>query len=165
MRTTLVRKGTPAILDVFGPTVEILTSTTEAFCMVRGTIPPGASVPIHAHSDFEGFFVVSGAVQVLAERDGGFKWLDARQGDYIQIPGGEKHGFRNTSSEPVVQLITTTPRLGQFFQEVGRPVAAGDLLPPPTPDELRRFAEVAARYGHWLGSPEENAALGIAISG
>jgi quercetin dioxygenase-like cupin family protein len=162
--TTLVRPGTPAVLDVFGPTVEFLTAPAEAdYCVIRGTIPPGVAVPLHAHADFEGFYVVAGAVQVLAERDHGFDWLDARPGDFIQIPGGARHGFRNTSGEPVVQLVTTTPRLGQFFREVGRPVTAGAALPPPTPDELRRFAEVAARYGHWLGSPDENVAVGITV--
>src|SRR6266545_442391 len=153
METSLFRKGMAEVFDVFGPTVEILT-TSEEYCVLRGTIPPGVSVPMHAHADFEGFFVISGAVLVLTERDGGFEWLDAKQGDFIQIPGGAKHGFRNTSGAPVVQLISTTPRLGRFFQEVGRPVPAE----PPTPEELRRFAEAATRYGHWLGSPEENAA-------
>jgi quercetin dioxygenase-like cupin family protein len=162
MQTALVGKGTAEVLDVFGPTIEILTSSGD-FCVLRGTIPPGVSIPLHAHADFEGFFVVSGAVQVLAERDGRLEWLDARQGDFVQIAGGAKHGFRNTSGEPVVQVITTTPRLGRFFREVGRPVTSGTTLPPPSPDERRRFADVAARYGHWLGGPEENAAVGVAL--
>jgi quercetin dioxygenase-like cupin family protein len=161
--TNLVRKGTPAVLDLFGPTVEILTSASEAYCVILGAIPPGVCVPMYAHADFEGFFVVSGAVQVLAERDGGFAWLDAKQGDFFQIPGGAKHGFRNTSGAPVVQFITTTPRLGQFFKEVGRPVTSGSAPPPPSPDELRRFAAASVRYGHRLGSPEENAAVGIRL--
>jgi quercetin dioxygenase-like cupin family protein len=163
MTTTLARKGTPAVLDVFGPTGEVLTSPSEGYCVILGTIPPGVSVPTHAHADFEGFFVVPGAVQVLAQRGDGFEWLEARRGDFLQFPGGAKHGFRNASAEPVVQLITTTPRLGRFFREVGRPVTAGESLPPPSPAELRLFAEVATRYVHWLGSPQENAAVGIDV--
>jgi mannose-6-phosphate isomerase-like protein (cupin superfamily) len=163
MHVAVSPKGTRVILDVFGPTIERLTTATDDPCQLLGTIPPGVSVPLHAHPDFEWFFVVSGSVQVLTERNGGFEWMGARPGDFIRIPGGAKHGFRNATGEPVVQLITTTPRLGRFFEEIGRPVTAGAILPPPTREELRRFAEVAARYGHWLGSPDENAAVGITL--
>jgi hypothetical protein len=120
-------------------------------------------VPLHSHPDAESFFVLSGAVQVLVERGTRLEWLDVRQGDFVHVPGGAKHAFRNTSGGPVVQLIATTPRLGRFFQETGKPVSAGVSPSPPTPDDLRRFAEVAARYGHWMGSPEENAAVGITL--
>jgi hypothetical protein len=65
------------------------------------------------------------------------------------------------SSEPVIQLITTTPKLGRFFQEVGRRIPSGEHLPAPTPQDIGRFLEVAARYGYWNGSREENAAVGI----
>jgi hypothetical protein len=34
---------------------------------------------------------------------------------------------------------------------------------PPFEGDVRRFAEVAARYGHWLASPQENAAVGIKL--
>jgi hypothetical protein len=51
----------------------------------------------------------------------------------------------------------------RFFQEVGRPVAADAFPRPPFEGDVRRFAEVAARYGHWLASPQENAAVGIKL--
>jgi hypothetical protein len=112
----------------------------------------------------EGFLVLSGAVQVLAERGGGLQWLDVAEGDFIDIPGGAKHAFRNESDGPVVQLITTTSTLGRFFQEIGR-LVTGVLQPPPTPEDIERFTQVAARYGYWLASPEENAAAGIPLTG
>jgi hypothetical protein len=61
--------------------------------------------------------------------------------------------------EPAIDLITTTARLGKFFQEAGRPITGSPR--PPAPDEIARFAAIAAKYGYWLGSPEENAAVGI----
>jgi len=118
-------------------------------------------VPLHSHVDAESFFVLAGAVQVLSQQGGNLEWLDVKQGGFVQVPSGAKHAFRNTSREPVVQLITNTQRLGKFFQEVGRPVAPGVPVPPPTADVLQRFARLAARYHHWLGSPTENAAIGI----
>lgn len=60
-------------------------------------------------------------------------------------------------------LIVTTPRLGAFFLEVGRPVEPDRGSAPPSPEDFKRLAEAAERYKHWLGSPEENAAIGIVI--
>jgi hypothetical protein len=121
-------------------------------------------VPLHSHPDPEGFLVLSGAVQVLAALGGGLQWLDVAEGDFIDIPGGAKHAFRNMSDGPVVQLITTTSTLGRFFEEIGRHIAGGPQ-PPPTHGDIERFTRVAARYGYWLGSPEENAAAGITLPG
>jgi len=66
---------------------------------------------------------------------------------------------RNVSQGPVIDLIITTARLGQFFQEVGRPATGSSQ--PPSPDEIARFLAVCAKYGYSLGTPEENAAVGI----
>jgi hypothetical protein len=121
-------------------------------------------VPLHSHPDIESFFLVSGAVQVMSQRNGKSKWFDVRPGEFVHVPSNAKHAWRNTSSEPAVQLITTTPKLGRFFEEIGRPVTGGAPLPPPTFDELGHFMRVAAKYNYWLGSPAENAAIGIVLS-
>jgi hypothetical protein len=42
-------------------------------------------------------------------------------------------------------------------------VTSGASLPPPTLDQLQHFMRVAAKYNYWLGSPEENAAIGIVL--
>jgi quercetin dioxygenase-like cupin family protein len=162
--THIVSKEKYGVLDVLGPTVEFLTSPQESdagYCVMRGIIPPGVSVPLHSHTDVESFYVISGYVQVLSQRGNKFEWLDAQAGDFVQVPSDTKHAFRNTSSEPVVQLITTTPKLGRFFQEIGRPITPGTLLPPPSPDYIEHFLRVAAKYRFWNGSPAENAAVGI----
>jgi quercetin dioxygenase-like cupin family protein len=164
--THIVSKGTYGVLDVLGPTVEFLTSPLESdavYCVMRGTIPPGVSVPLHSHADVESFNVISGSVQVLSQRGDNFEWLDVQPGDFVQVPSGAKHAFRNTSSEPVVQLITTTPKIGRFFQEIGRPVTPGAPLPPPAPDYIEHFLQVAAKYHYWNGSTAENAAIGITL--
>ncbi|OBG29922.1 cupin domain-containing protein [Mycobacterium sp. 852002-51057_SCH5723018] len=149
------------ILEVFGPTFEFLTNADEDgdVCVMRAVVPPGVAVPLHSHDDYEGFFILSGTQQVLLQDAQGPTWVDVCAGDYVQIPGGMPHAHRNVAAEPAVDLIVTTARLGQFFREVGRPVA--DAVNPPSAQELARFVEIAARYGYWLGSPEENAAVGI----
>jgi hypothetical protein len=128
---------------------------------IEGEVPPDVCVPLHTHADPETFTVLSGTIQVWSERAEGFRWLDVPQGESIHVPGNAKHGFRNASSEPAVQLIVTTPAIGRFFIEIGRPVTPGVPAPPPTPELLEHFGRVSARYGYWNASPEENAALGI----
>lgn len=162
----IANKGIYGALDVFGPTIEFFTLPEEAdaaYCVVMGTIPAGVSVPLHSHPDIESFFLISGAVQALSQRDEKFEWLDVRPGEFVHIPSNAKHAWRNTSNEPAVQLITTTPKLGRFFQEIGRPVTAEAPLLLPTPDELQHLISIAAKYNYWLGSPAENAAIGIAL--
>jgi quercetin dioxygenase-like cupin family protein len=146
--------------DVFGATVEFL-SWSDEFCVMRGTVPAGSSVPLHHHADAEDFLILSGTHQVLIQDAGGLQWRDAHAGDYVCVPGGVFHAHRNITDEPAVDLIVTTARLGRFFTEIGRPVT--DSLQPPTPEEVAHFVEVSPKYGYVLGTPEENAAAGIAM--
>jgi quercetin dioxygenase-like cupin family protein len=152
----------PDALDVFGPRVDFLTMAEDGenqICVMRAVIPPGVTVPLHSHDDFEDFLILAGSHQVLVETGDGLQWRDAHAGDYVRVPGDVPHAHRNVSDEPAVDLIITTPRMGRFFREIGRPVGA----PPPTPQEVGHFVETAARYGYRLGTPEENAAVGIIL--
>ena len=156
--------GTPyTAVDVFGPTLEFISGPDDPgadFCVMRGVVPPGVAVPLHSHDDAEDFFILSGTQQVLTKSDQGLKWRDVNAGDYVHIPAGTPHAHRNVSDEPTVELVITTARLGRFFQEIARPAATR----PPTPNELAAFVAVATRYGYDLGTPEQNAAIGIALS-
>ena len=164
--TRLVASSDCETLDVLGPSVQFLVApqeSDEAPCVIQGTIPPGVSVPIHRHPAIEAFYVVSGNVEVLSEKDGKNQWIAAGPGDFIEVPSGAKHGFVNRSQHPVVQLITTTSKLGRFFQEIGEPVLEGANGNPPSPERLQHLILTSERYGYWLASPEENAAAGISL--
>jgi quercetin dioxygenase-like cupin family protein len=156
--------STGRVIELFGPTLEFLTSLEDEhndFCVLKGTIPPDVYVPLHSHPDTEDFLVISGAVECLRQGKERYEWIGAKAGDYIHVPAGAQHAWRNISSEPVVNLIITTKRLGQFFQETGRQVMGAPQ--PVTPEDLARFSAVSARYGYWNATPEENAALGIHV--
>jgi quercetin dioxygenase-like cupin family protein len=164
--TRLVAESDYEALDVLGPSVQFLVApqgNDEAPCVIKGTIPPGGVVPIHRHPAIEAFYIVSGNVEVLSEKDGKTQWIVAGPGDFIEIPSGAKHGFRNRSHHPVVQLITTTSKLGRFFQEIGEPISQGAKGNPPSPERLQQLIRTSERYGYWLASPEENAAAGISL--
>ena len=152
-------------LALFGQTVELLTSPQEApndLCVIKGVIPPGVAVPLHSHADVEDFFILSGQAQALKQVAGGYEWIDGQAGDLIHAPSGVPHAWRNISNEPLVVLNFTTPKMGRFFQEVGKPLA--DTPQPVTPEDLARFMAVSAAYGYWNATPEENAAVGIHLS-
>jgi quercetin dioxygenase-like cupin family protein len=147
------------MLDVFGPQIQLLTTLSdedEAYCLFRGVLPAGVFVPIHSHPDRETFYILEGEPQGLLQD----QWRQFAAGDVVDIPGDMKHAWRNASVAPVSLLFVTTTRLGRFFLEIGRPAAT--VAPgPPTPADLQRFLQIARAYGYWLGSVEDNAAIGI----
>lgn len=157
--------STGKVLELFGPTVEFLTSPQDVqsdFCVLKGTIPPGGIVPLHTHADTEDFLVLSGEVEGLRQDSEGHTWIAAKAGDYIHVPSNAPHAWRNVSTAPVVVLIVTTKKMGHFFQETGRPQTSPPA--PVTPDALAHFAMTSARYGYWNASPAENAQVGIHLS-
>jgi hypothetical protein len=129
----------------------------------QGHHSAGISVPLHSHPDDESFFLLSGSVQALVQRQDGFERVTMSAGDFRHVPRRVRHAWKNQSNEPAVAIIVTTSRLGRFFQEVGRPVAAGALPESPSIADVQRFIEVAARYDHCRASPQENAAVGIKL--
>jgi quercetin dioxygenase-like cupin family protein len=152
-------------LDLFGPSVEFLTSPKDAnqnFCVLRGFIPPGLAVPLHSHPDVEDFYIVSGEVRGVRQGANGYEWFSAKAGDFVHVPGGEPHGWQNPStSEPLVTLIVTTPKLGRFFLEVGRTHTGKPQA--VAPDDLARFMAASKEYGYWNATPAENAALRLRL--
>jgi len=157
--------STGKVLELFGPTVEFLTSPQDPqndFCVIRGTVPPGVYVPLHSHADTEDFLVISGELESLRQDSQDHTWIKAKANDYVHVPSNARHAWRNVSGAPAVVLVITTKKLGQFFQEIGRPQTSTPLS--VTPEDLERFAAISARYGYWNASPEENALVGIHLS-
>ena len=162
--TQISKHGPRAVLDLAdGNRMELLSPTTEdAYCVMMGTIPPSGGVPLHSHADAESFYVLSGDVEALVQTIAGLEWQGLRSGDFIHIPAGAKHAWRNRSIEPVSALITCTAKLGRALQEMGQLLST--LGPQfPSPGAIQRIAEISERYGYWLGSREENAAVGIQL--
>jgi quercetin dioxygenase-like cupin family protein len=154
------------LLDFLGPQMQLMTSSEQAdgaFSTMKGIMPPNSVVPLHSHTGAECFLMLSGTQDVLVESDGKMEWVSCHPGDYIYVPSGAKHAFRNVSDEDAVCFVTTTAKLGDFFVEAGRPVDAEKGVAAPMPDDLARFVETAIKYGYWLATPEENAAVGLML--
>jgi quercetin dioxygenase-like cupin family protein len=142
------------VLDVLGPTIQFLTEPADGEpCVMRGVIPAGVAVPLHSHPDPETFLALSGAVEGLTGED----WVTIEPGAVFHVPAGARHAFRNRSSEPAVSIVVSSARLGRFFREARSPEGTPDA------EALRHFLAVAERYGHWNGTPQENAEVGLAV--
>jgi uncharacterized RmlC-like cupin family protein len=96
-------------------------------------------------------------VQAWRQGADGYEWIDGKAGDYVHVPSGARHAWRNVSSEPNVALIITTPKLGRYFLEAGRPLSAARQ--PITSEDIARLAAISAKFGYWDATPEENAAV------
>ncbi len=88
-------------------------------------------------------------------------WIAVRPGQFVYIPGNEKHAWRNVSAEDATVLIITTAKLGDFLQEIGVTISGESQPLAPSPERLQHFVETGMRYSYWLGNSEENAAIGI----
>ena len=80
--------------------------------------------------------MVSGLVQLFD----GTTWLDGQPGDFVYVPEGGLHGFRNESGEPASLLILFTPGAPReaYFEGLVE-MAAGRWK--PSQDELQAFFE------------------------
>lgn len=155
--------GQPA-LSLLGPIVHLLASaeqTSDQFSVLDSLLVPGVEVPLHSHPEVECFFVLNGALQILTYQDDEPYWLDVKAGESVVVPSNAPHAVRNASASPVRLLMIFEARLGRFFEEIGRPIPSGGQPPLPSGEWINGFAAAAARYGYWLASPEENAAIGL----
>ena len=149
-----------------GNVIEFLATPDEAraeICLIRATAPPGAVVPLHSHSALELFYVLEGSLESFCSKDGTQGWTTVGVGDVVTIPGNTKHAWRNTSGLPATVITVTTAKMYAFFRELTKPFDPDQLASPPTREEIQQIFDVAAKYGYWMGSPEENAAIGLIL--
>lgn len=107
-------------------------STDGEFGLYRwdmGPLPGGPDPHFH-RSISESFFILHGTVRLYD----GQHWIDAQSGDYLFVPEGGIHAFRNESGEPASMLILFAPGAPreEYFEKV---VDAGRL----SEEERRAF--------------------------
>jgi mannose-6-phosphate isomerase-like protein (cupin superfamily) len=90
-------------------------TTNGQFGLYRWDMGPRPSGPDpHFHRSIsESFFILSGTVRIYD----GNRWLDTTPGDFVHVPEGGVHAFRNESGEPASMLLhfaPGAPREGYF---------------------------------------------------
>jgi quercetin dioxygenase-like cupin family protein len=120
-------------------------STDGSLGLVEATVPPGGGPVAHAHTRTdEAFYVLSGELEIL---DGGRTFV-ARAGDFVFIPRGIRHRFKNTGVHGARMLFMFTPggeeRVFTYGDEPqpGHPPPAWGIERFNTP-EILRFNEEA----------------------
>jgi len=81
----------------------------------------------HFHRTFsEAFYVMSGTVTLFD----GQSWTKAGSGDFLYVPEGGIHGFRNDADEPASMLILFAPGAPRedYFRELAEIGASGRQL-------------------------------------
>ncbi len=81
--------------------------TRGLFGLYRLESPPRAGGPEpHFHRTFtESFYLVAGTIEVYEGRS----WIEAKPGDFVHVPEGGIHGFRNVSDDWATLLIHFAP--------------------------------------------------------
>ena len=72
------------------------------------------------------------------------------------------HG-RNASKSSASLLVVTTVRVGVFLQQVSSSVETR-LDSQVASGQKEHFFKLVQEYGYWLGSPEDNAAIGLSTN-
>ena len=102
-------------------------STNGQFGLYRwemAAVPSGPEPHFH-RSISESFYVLSGTIRLYD----GTSWIDATPGDFLFVPEGGIHAFRNESGGPASMLILFAPGAPRedYFETLAR-VADGQPL-------------------------------------
>jgi quercetin dioxygenase-like cupin family protein len=112
--------------------------TGGAYFVMEALVSPGGGPPPHIHRrEDETFYVLEGTCTFRLDEER----IIAGPGDFINVPRGMVHCFRNEGTEAARLIVTFTPGgMENFFRDTLEP--AYDTT-APVPDNV---ADVAARY-------------------
>lgn len=120
----------PELTYPSGGTVHYLAtgaSTDGEFGLYRWDFAPAVSGPDpHFHKTIsESFYILSGVVRLYD----GDRWIEATPGDFLFVPEGGIHAFRNESGEAASMLLLFAPGAARegYFETLAE-VARGRVL-------------------------------------
>ena len=117
-----------------------------AYFAMEALVPPGGGPPPHIHHrEDEAFYIVDGHCTIRLGDDS----VVAGTGDFVSVPRGRVHCFRNDGDCPMRMIITFTPSgIEHFFQETLERALDRTQSPPDDIDAVvARFLAAAPRYG------------------
>lgn len=117
-----------------------------AYFSMLATVPPQGGPPPHIHQhEAETFYVLDGTPTFRLGDDR----IVAGPGDFVNVPRGVLHCFRNLSEQPVRMILTFTPAgIERFFEEtLERALDLTQACPDNIAEVSARYAEAAPRHG------------------
>ena len=112
--------------------------TAGAYFAMEAFVPPGGGPPPHIHTrEDETFYLLEGQIEFLL----GEETVLAGPGDFVNVPRGVVHCFRNAGTEIARLVVTFNPAgMEGFFEDTL------DSAPNGSPDVPDNAEEVGARY-------------------
>jgi quercetin dioxygenase-like cupin family protein len=117
-----------------------------SYFAMEALVPTGGGPPPHIHRyEDETFYVLEGHITFRL----GDESVLAGPGDFVNVPRGIVHCFRNDGSEPARIILTFTPAgIEGFFEDTLEPALDPTQAPPDNIEEVTaRYAAAAPRYG------------------
>jgi len=134
----------PNLVYATGTTVQYLatgTSTGGLFGLYRWSMGerPGGPEPHFHRTIAESFFILEGSVRIFTGSD----WVDAGPGDFVHVPPGGVHAFRNESGRAsmLIHFAPGAPR-ERYFEGLAEFARSGR----PGPDEMADFLRQHDQY-------------------
>ena len=121
------------------------TTTNGSFGFVEASVPPGGGPIAHVHrrSD-EAFYLMYGELELLT----GDRIFTARSGDFIFVPRGNRHRFRNTGLHTAKLLVMFSPGgPEELFAKGGDEPEPGVAPPVWDMNRFEQVQEVIDRFG------------------
>ena len=124
---------------IMGATIDIhatLEDTADSFSLIELRVPPrfsGAPAHLHEHMT-ESFYMLEGTIDLLKEDT----WTKLRPGDFVLIPPGTPHGYRNNTDD-YARFLVTAPGHDRFFVELVDWMHHEPVWPPTDREALIAF--------------------------
>ncbi|MFE2541863.1 cupin domain-containing protein [Actinacidiphila glaucinigra] len=117
--------------------------TNGGFGFIEATVPPGGGTSPHAHGDEEEtFYILDGELEFLD----GDHIFTARTGDFIHVPRGTRHRFKNKSHHAARMIFMfTPPGAEKFIRDYSVPARPGEPAPPISEADAERAQEAIRR--------------------
>ncbi|MBW4717751.1 cupin domain-containing protein [Saccharothrix obliqua] len=145
----------------FGDAIYTFKATTAntngSLTFAEATVPPGGGPPPHVHPyTDEAFFILSGDLEFLNGED----TFRAGEGDFVWVPRGVRHRFRNVGLHVSRMLFLFSPGAGMegFFNSIGTEAVPGEAPPPLTDVQKQQIVDLSSRYGIVLSPPPPGSA-------
>jgi mannose-6-phosphate isomerase-like protein (cupin superfamily) len=137
-------RAEPDLVYASGTTVDYLAtgqSTDGLFGLYRWNMgqQPGGPDPHFHRTIAESFYTLEGSVRIYT----GERWVDTVSGDFVHVPPGGVHAFRNESgaASMLIHFAPGAPREG-YFEGLAEFARSGR----PGPDEMAEFLRKHDQY-------------------
>ena len=108
--------------------------TNGAYFQFEAMVPAGGGPPPHIHDNAdESFYLVEGKLEMRL----GNEVITANGGDFVNVPKGTVHGFKNVGTQPAKMVVSFIPGgFEKYFEEVFTPATDRNAAPPPVTEAL-----------------------------